>query len=90
MLPGCAATLAERPPAAVVAVDLREQPPAELLRCPERPEPYPEDAIASMPSSVRIAAIALARAFAANTSRLERLIQWHQPGACALQEESDG
>lgn len=85
-LPGCAHRAAE-PPASIVPVAIpvpAPKPPAELLRCASRPEGLPEDPalVAQIPTPVRAAIIRLARAFGANASQLDRLIEWAQPGAC--------
>ena len=60
------------------------RPPAELLTCAERPTGLPEDPelIAQIPSRLRAGIIRLARAFGANADRLDRLIDWNDPGTC--------
>lgn len=59
-------------------------PPAELLRCAERPDGLPEDPtlIAQIPTQIRRAFIRLARAFAGNADRADRLVNWNAPGTC--------
>lgn len=85
MLPGCAKTVevpVDKPVS--VAVRVRDTPPADLLHCADRPAPLPEDdaTIALLPPSVRRALIAVARAFAANATQLDRLVEWERPGTC--------
>lgn len=85
-LPGCAL----RPPVKVevpvpVAVPVKDTPPAELLRCADRPAGLPEDPdlVAQIPTRARAGIIRLARAFGANASQLDRLIDWATPGTCS-------
>ncbi len=85
MLPGCAKTVevpGDKP--VPVAVSVKDTPPADLLRCADRPPPLPEDdaTVALLPPSVRRALIAVARAFAANATQLDRLVEWERPGTC--------
>jgi len=82
MLPGCAATVSERPPASVLAVEVKDVPPAELLLCPGAPEPFPVDQAATIPAPVRKAMIANARLLKTGTDQLRRLINWSRPGSC--------
>lgn len=84
-LPGCA----PRPPVKVevpvpVAVPVKDTPPAELLHCAVKPEGLPEDPalVAQIPTRARAGIIRLARAFGANASQLDRLIEWAAPGTC--------
>lgn len=67
-----------------VTVVVKDTPPAELTRCATRPDGLPEDPalIAQIPTSVRAGIIRMARAFGANASQLDRLINWNTPGAC--------
>lgn len=67
-----------------VAVVVKNAPPAELTRCAERPAGLPEDSalIAQIPTGIRAGIIRLARAFSANASQLDRLIDWEVPGTC--------
>ena len=65
-----------------VAVEIRDNPPAELLRCPEQPAGFPTDAQATMPTGIRAAAIRMARALRERGDQLVRLIRWHDPEAC--------
>ena len=67
-----------------VALPVKTTPPAELLVCAERPEGLPEDPdlIAQIPTKLRAGIIRLARAFGANASRLDRLIDWEAPDTC--------
>lgn len=67
-----------------VAVPVKQTPPAELLKCADRPDGLPEDPalIAQIPTAIRAGIIRMARAFGANASQLDRLIEWEQPGAC--------
>ena len=73
-----------------VAVTVKSTPPAELLICADRPEGLPEDAdlIAQIPTKLRAGIIRLARAFGANASRLDRLINWNAPGTCEATKEA--
>ena len=88
MLPGCAPRERIRlvptpaPPPIVKVVTVKDVPPAELLACPVRPEGFPTDTQSAMPEAVRAAIIRLARAFAANSAQLDRLIDWTKPGSC--------
>lgn len=85
-LPGCAQRVVEVPveKPVPVAVTIKETPPAELTRCADRPEGLPEDPslIAQIPTAVRAGFIRMARAFAANASQLDRLVNWTAPGSC--------
>ena len=68
-----------------VAVPVKDTPPAELLRCADRPAGLPEDddVVAQIPTRARAGIIRLARAFGANASQLDRLIEWAAPGTCS-------
>ncbi|WP_294356110.1 hypothetical protein [uncultured Sphingomonas sp.] len=68
-----------------IVVPVKQTPPAELLDCAERPTGLPEDAdlVAQIPTKLRAGIIRLARAFGANASRLDRLVDWNAPGTCA-------
>ena len=85
-LPACArhadAPLAVAPPPIVVKV--KDTPPAELLTCADRPDGLPEDPslIAQIPTKIRAGIIRLARAFAGNADRADRLVNWNAPGTC--------
>lgn len=82
-LPGCAHRAVEILPAPPpVVIRVKDTPPAQLTACPERPAGFPAGAGAVMPAPVRDAVVRLAKAFALNTSRLERLIEWNAPGSC--------
>ena len=67
-----------------VVVPVKMTPPAELLVCADRPAGLPEDAdlIAQIPTKLRAGIIRLARAFGANASRQDRLVDWSAPGTC--------
>jgi hypothetical protein len=67
-----------------VVVKVKDTPPAELTRCADRPAGLPEDPvlIAQIPTSIRAGIIRLARAFSANASQLDRLVNWTASGAC--------
>jgi hypothetical protein len=85
-LPACARR-SETPPAVVstpIVVKVKDTPPAELLTCAERPAGLPEDAdlIAQIPTKIRAGIIRLARAFAGNADRADRLVNWNAPGTC--------
>ena len=85
-LPACARH-AEAPPAVVstpIVVKVKDTPPAELLTCATRPEGLPEDPslIAQIPTAVRAGIIRLARAFAGNADRADRLVNWNAPKTC--------
>ena len=87
-LPACARH-AEAPPAVVPApiiVKVKDTPPAELLTCATRPDGLPEDPslIAQIPTKIRAAIIRLARAFAGNADRNDRLVNWNVPGSCPV------
>ena len=85
-LPGCAhrpvEVQLEKP--VPVAVKVKDTPPAELLRCADRPAGLPEDAdlIAQIPTKIRAGIIRMARAFAGNADRGDRLVNWNAPGTC--------
>ena len=83
-MPGCARRVVEVPVVTEVPVVklVRETPPAELLECPARPDGFRTDIDVQVPTAVRAAMIRIAKAFAANSARLERLIRWHDPKAC--------
>jgi len=82
-LAGCAHHPANLPPPpTAVAVNTETQPAADLLVCPAAPEGFPLDQAATMTNPVRSAAIRLAEAYAAVVDQLDRLIEWHDPGAC--------
>ncbi|WP_247599511.1 hypothetical protein [Sphingomonas sp. PAMC26645] len=63
---------------------MKDTPPAELLTCATRPEGLPEDPslIAQIPTKIRAGIIRLARAFAGNADRADRLVNWNVPGTC--------
>jgi hypothetical protein len=86
ILPGCAHRTTEQRPPLAIAVETRTAPPAELLLCPERPEGFALDEPAVLPQGVRLALIRLARAFATNADRQERLIAWAQGKPCDAAE----
>jgi len=91
-LPACARH-AEAPPAVVstpIVVKVKDTPPAELLTCATRPEGLPEDPslIAQIPTKIRAGIIRLARAFAGNADRNDRLVNWNVPGSCPKSESS--
>lgn len=67
-----------------IVVKVKETPPAELLTCATRPEGLPEDPslIAQIPTKIRAGIIRIARAFAANADRADRLVNWNAPGTC--------
>ncbi|MFA6607556.1 MAG: hypothetical protein WCS75_11210 [Sphingomonas sp.] len=69
-----------------VAVVVKDTPPAELLRCPESTEGFPQaDAVMARPT--RAAIIRLAKAYAGLRSQLERLIDWNAPKHCSGKPE---
>lgn len=77
------ATRNPRPASAVVAVKVPPAaPPADLLACPIAPAGFPVDEIATLPPAIRVAAIRLAKAYAATASQLTRLIDHAAPGTC--------
>ena len=85
-LPACGRR-AEAPPATVstpIVVKVKDTPPAELLKCADRPDGLPEDPslIAQIPTKIRAGIIRLARAFAGNADRNDRLVNWNAPGSC--------
>ncbi len=86
-LPGCVRpepVLVDKP--VPVAVVVKDTPPAELTKCADRPAGLPEDKalLAQIPTPVRSAIIRVARAFADNAARLDRLINWNVAGTCAV------
>lgn len=85
-LPGCVRQPVEVPVERPVpiAVEVDRTPPAELTRCAARPDGLPEDKalLAQIPTPVRAAIIRMARAFSANASQLDRLINWNVPASC--------
>jgi hypothetical protein len=85
-LPACARH-ADVPPAVApppIVVKVKDTPPAELLKCADRPDGLPEDPslIAQIPTKIRAGIIRLARAFAGNADRADRLVNWNAPGTC--------
>ena len=85
-LPACARHT-EAPPAVVstpIVVKVKDTPPAELLKCADRPDGLPEDPslIAQIPTKIRAGIIRLARAFASNADRADRLVNWNAAGTC--------
>ena len=91
VLPACGRH-AETPPAVVstpIVVKVKDTPPAELLTCATRPEGLPEDPslIAQIPTKIRAGIIRLARAFAGNADRADRLVNWNAPGTCPASKE---
>ncbi|CAN5695686.1 hypothetical protein BH11PSE6_BH11PSE6_14310 [soil metagenome] len=74
-----------------VAVTVKDTPPADLRQCASRPKGLPEDdkLTAQIPDPVRAAIIRIAKAFAANASQLDRLVNWHSPGTCPMQTGAD-
>jgi hypothetical protein len=69
---------------APIVVTVKDEPPAELLKCATRPDGLPEDPslIAQIPTKIRAGVIRLARAFAGNADRNDRLVNWNMPGSC--------
>ena len=68
-----------------MAVTLREEPPADLLTCAERPAGLPAREGQAADTIGPEARKALERVFPAagrNASQLDRLVNWHRPGAC--------
>ena len=65
-------------------VKVKDTPPTELLTCADRPDGLPEDPslIAQIPTKIRAGIIRLARAFAGNADRNDRLVNWNAPGSC--------
>ena len=91
-LPACARH-DDAPPAVIpapIVVKVKDTPPAELLTCATRPEGLPEDPslIAQIPTKIRAGIIRLARAFAGNADRADRLVNWNVPGSCPKPEQS--
>ena len=87
-LPACARR-GDAPPAAIstpIVVKVKDTPPAELLHCADRPAGLPEDPalIAQIPTKIRAGIIRLARAFAGNADRGDRLVNWNAPGTCPV------
>ena len=86
VLLGCATRPSPTPPDEVpIAVKLKETPPPDLLVCAERPvglparPDQPDDVIQK---TVRAALERIMPAFGRNASQLDRLVNWHRPGAC--------
>lgn len=75
-------------PPQVVAVPLRDSPPADLMICAQRPEGFPEDLMATMPAGIRDATVRVVAALKADADRLDRLVNWHTPGACDAPPEA--
>ena len=87
VLPACGHRGVDAPPAAApppVAIVVKDTPPAELLKCADRPAGLPEDPalIAQIPTAIRAGIIRLARAFAGNADRADRLVNWNAAGTC--------
>ena len=61
---------------------VKEIPPAELTRCPEPIQGFPEDQWAKLTPGQREAAVRLADGYRVVTDQLTRLIGWTEPGAC--------
>ncbi|MDH7641192.1 hypothetical protein [Sphingomonas oryzagri] len=80
---GCAGHPNKPAPAPAVAVNTESTPSADLLICPKRADAFPLDQTATIPPSVRSVMIALASAYGAAVDQLDRLIEWHDPGACS-------
>lgn len=87
-LAGCASAPVAHVPPQVVAVPVMDVPPADLLACPESPKPFPVDAAATIPASVRSALMALAVAYRDLFNRQARLINWNAPGTCPATENA--
>lgn len=85
-LPGCAPRPADLPPPPVVVKVDPPKPPADLLACADRPAGLPEDRdlVAQIPRTLRAGIIRLAKAFAANAQRVDRLTNWISPGTCPV------
>lgn len=71
---------------APIIVTVKAKPPADLLHCADRPAGLPEDPalIAQIPTAIRAGIIRLARAFAGNADRGDRLVNWNAPGTCPV------
>jgi len=77
------ATRSPKPDPTIVAVKVpAPSPPPDLIACPIAPAGFPVDEIATLPPSVRDAAIRLAKAYAALADQLARLIDHTVPGTC--------
>ena len=82
MLPGCLHQGADRSKTPV-AVTIIDRPPSDLLTCPTPPAGVPRSVTADIPAPARAALIRLALAYRQATDQLTRLINWHDPAACA-------
>jgi hypothetical protein len=83
MLPGCLHRSTDRT-TTPVAVTITDRPPSDLLACPAPPAGVPRHVAADIPAPARAALIRLALAYRQATDQLARLINWHDPAACAL------
>ena len=61
---------------------IKDIPPAELTRCPEAVEGFPEDQWGKLTPGQRQAAERLADSRGVLADQLSRLIGWTKPGAC--------
>lgn len=61
---------------------VKDTPPADLLACPEPAQPFPTDATATIPESVRDPLMGLAAGYRDLFDRTVRLINWIEPGSC--------
>ncbi|WP_157602882.1 hypothetical protein [Sphingomonas sp. PR090111-T3T-6A] len=62
---------------------MKDALPSDLLVCPAAPAGFPEDQAATVPASVREAAVRIMTTLGAVTAQLVRLIEWNSPGACS-------
>lgn len=75
-----------RPETHVVAVPVKDTPSADLLVCPEPAKPFPTDATATIPETVREPLKGLALGYRDLFDRTRRLINWIAPGSCPVPE----
>lgn len=81
-LAGCSRTI-ERRQAEIVAVPVKTTPPVDLLICPIPAQPFPTDAAATIPPSIRNALKGLASDYRLLLDRHRRLVGWHRAEPCA-------
>lgn len=63
-------------------ITLKDKPSADLLVCSERPKGFSPQAVAIIPKDVAGVLVDIGVAFGATADRLDRLINWLEPGTC--------
>lgn len=82
VLSGCAHTSEPPPPVPPLVITLKDKPAADLLECSVRPKGFSPQAVAIIPADVASTLVEIGVAFGATADRLDRLVNWLEPGSC--------